>query len=159
MVHRAMNPFDHLFEGAGDLRPASTSDPHSAFVSDEARALRGALNVFDAWSKRILMVCELHLRAENDEAAADRATPSLSTNHWLLPMLFSELERQATGASRRTLRALQNVKVAKSNVAPFLNPAQRAEQHARAFGDATARLQEACERFHDALTEDVNRRS
>ncbi|WP_250469830.1 hypothetical protein [Caballeronia sp. GAFFF2] len=154
-----MNPFDHLFEGAGDLRPASTSDPHSAFVSDEARALRGALNVFDVWSKRILMVCELHLRAENDEAAADRATPSLSTNHWLLPMLFSELERQATGASRRTLRALQNVKVAKSNVAPFLNPAQRAEQHARAFGDATARLQEACERFHDALTEDVNRRS
>jgi hypothetical protein len=115
------------------------------------------MDVFEAWSNRFLSVCELHLRARIGGMRAEQAEESLSTNHWLMPMLFSEVERHGAAYGRETGRALHAVKSAKAAVSPFLGPTSRSDGSAQPFDKAVAELRAACEEFRAALAADIAR--
>jgi hypothetical protein len=104
-------------------------------------------------------VCDLHLRARVGGTQAEQAAESLSTNHWLMPMLFSEVERNKAAYSRETERALRSVKTAKAVVSPFLGPTSSQDDASQRFDTAIEALRMACERFCAALAADIERAS
>jgi hypothetical protein len=158
IVGRVPSPIERLFQSFVDSPSnAGAAEPCQGFVSEEATALRGAMDVFEAWSNRFLSVCDVHLRARVGGTQAERAAESLSTNHWLMPMLFSEVERNQTAYSRETERALRSVKTAKAAVSPFLGPNSLSDGSSQPFDKAVEALRAACERFCAALTADIER--
>jgi hypothetical protein len=158
IASRSQSPIERLFQSFGDSpSSADAAELRPGRSSEEARALRSAMDVFETWSNRFLSVCELHLRARIGGMRAEQAEESLSTNHWLMPMLFSEVERHGAAYGRETGRALHAVKSAKAAVSPFLGPTSRSDGSAQPFDKAVAELRAACEEFRAALAADIAR--
>ncbi|WP_277188628.1 hypothetical protein [Caballeronia sp. BR00000012568055] len=142
---------------AQPAREARSGFPRlAACDADDSCALRETLDIFDAWSKRFLGVCQMLLGVCEGRTRFADAMDSIAASHWILPELFARLSHCADdgasgGEARRPFPEFAAVARAKGAVEPFLSPARLSPAHADELRDSIAALNVACALFREAV--------
>jgi hypothetical protein len=124
--------------------------------ADDSCALRETLDIFDAWSKRFLGVCQMHLGVCEGRTRFADAMDSIAASHWILPELFARLRHcvddgVSGGEAGRPFPEFAAVGRAKAAVEPFLNPTRLSPAHADELRNYIAVLDVACALFREAV--------